>query len=262
MSWSVKWILLVPVLFWGEGPWTAGQAFDDGSRRMDYGPLLRFMGTGHVEFRDTAGLLDLTKRFTIEAWVRWSPYDPERMYLFGDCVWPKMSPSIQVEAACGWVLRTGKLEDGIERCLDFTIGTATDRGPQWLSVLSKPRPCTSVAGWHHIAVCRTTSSFLLFWNGKLAGKTSCRRKVVPSPTPIYLGVHKGGWNKSTFRGDIRAFRLSSKARYTASFTPPLAFGIDDDTILLLDLTKKKGDKVADAAGNRDGTIRGARYFAR
>ena len=64
----------------------------------------------------------------------------------------------------------------------------------------------------------------------------------------------------SFRGDFRAFRISSEARYSRKFTPPTVFKLDKATVLLLDFSKLKNGVLPDlAVGAHDGALGGARY---
>lgn len=84
--------------------------------------------------------------------------------------------------------------------------------------------------WYHLACTRDSSNnFRIFIDGNLEGTANSTIGVQQSE--MYLGTREGG---SRMDGYIDEFRISSVARYTASFTPSTsAFTNDSDTLLLL-----------------------------
>lgn len=238
----------------------SGVATDEG-KALPPKPFLRFTGRDRVEIKNSKYLLKLEGDFTIEAWVRWSPYEPGMIYFAGDEVWKGMNDAVDVDRAGGWALRTSTLEAGELRKIDFTIDALVNRKDEWKSVVTAGRRCIDATGWHHLAVSKTAQELLVFWNGTRAAKSPVSgAEFVASPTPLYLGVRKDAHEDRHAGFDLRAFRLSSKARYASDFKPPETLETDDATLALFDATKPHGDELADLSGKgHTGQLTGARW---
>jgi hypothetical protein len=102
----------------------------------------------------------------------------------------------------------------------------------------------------------------VFWNGTRAAKGPVNGlEFIAAPTPLYLGVRKGAHENRRFGGDLRAFRISSKARYASDFKPPETLETDDATLVLFDTTKPHGDDLPDLSGKgHTGQLVGARWL--
>jgi hypothetical protein len=231
----------------------------DNGRMLAPAAFLRFKAQDYVELKDSIGLVQLDGSFTIEMWTRWSPYEPSGMNLIGDEAWPGMSADVKVDAESGWVLRTSTVEKGDWRRLDFTLAVMVNKKPTWKRTITEPRRCIEASGWHHVAVCKNAGNVYLFWNGNLAAKDSVRElQLTPCATPLYIGVRKSAFGNRSFFGDVRAFRISNKARYSKDFAPTEVFEKDEGTVCLLDFSKVKDEVVPDASGKgHDGKIVGA-----
>ena len=234
---------------------------DDGSH-----PYLRFANrSDHVELEKTRGALDLQKPFTIELWVRWDADILDKMlYLAGDEAWKGMSDKVPVDAESGWVIRTSKLKDADKQAIQFNVASSTGgkRGKRsWLTVTTGYQR-VEPKQWQHIAVCRTASELRIFWNGKLAARQSLAGiELHSAPSNVFLGVRKDAWEDREFVGDIRAFRISSKARYGERFTPEVPSEKDESTLALLDLAAVEDSHAPDSSGhNRHGVVVGAKLF--
>ena len=241
-----------------------GAATTDEGKALPPKPFVRFGGRDSVEIQKSKYMLRLDGDFTIEAWVRWSPYDSGGMYFAGDEAWTDMSSDIEVDSACGWVLRASTLEPGEVRKIDFTIAARPDRlnsKVDWKSFVTGGRRCIDATGWHHLAVSKTATELLVFWNGTRAAKGSVNGlDFVAAPTPLYLGVRKGAHENRRIGGDLRAFRISSKARYAKEFAPAESLESDEATLVLYDATKPHGEELTDLSGKgHTGKLVGARW---
>jgi formylglycine-generating enzyme required for sulfatase activity len=107
----------------------------------------------------------------------------------------------------------------------------------------------------HLAGVNDGRKRLLFLNGKLIAESADAGGLVTDakdPLPIELGQN--------FTGELYAARLSSVARYTQDFEPPLEFKLDKDTELLFNFSEGQGDILRDSSGhNRHGKIVGAKW---
>jgi hypothetical protein len=219
-------------------------------RGQDASPAyLRFANRrDHVELEKTRGMLDLQKPFTIELWVRWGTNITDKhLYLAGDEAWPGMSDKVPVTAESGWVLRTKKAKGADKQPLDFTVAATVKGKRTWLSVLTDSQQ-VEPKQWQHIAICRTASELQIFWNGvPVARQALAGIELHSAPSNIFLGVREHAWKDREFVGDIRAFRISSKARYGAKFTPAVPTEKDAGTLVLLDIPAAEA-QVPDLSG--------------
>jgi hypothetical protein len=227
-------------------------------------PFLRFAGRAdHVELDKTRGALDLQKPFTIELWTRWDADAGDRvLYLAGDEAWPGMSEQIPVTAACGWVIRLDKAKDGGKRAVEFSAGASGKGVREWVGVVT-PEQAVKPEQWQHVAVCRTTSELRIYWNGKLVAKKPVAGvTLLAAPTNAFLGVRKDSYPNRDFAGDIRAFRISTKALYTDAFIPKAELTHDDATLVLLDFAAADDKQIPDLSGEKHhGTVVGAKLVA-
>jgi hypothetical protein len=232
----------------------------DNGRTLPAGPFARFTGQDRIELKDSVGVPPLDGSFTVEMWVRWSPYNFSGMNLAGDEAWPSMSADLPVESECGWVLRVSPIEGGDARKLDFTIAVRDKDRTSWKGIVSER--CIDASGWHHLAVCKHGDTVTLFWNGEVAARESIRGLApVASASLLDLGVRKSAHGNRSFHGDVKALRISSKSRYTKKFVPAESFEKDDATLVCLDFSNVKGDEVADTSGHsRAGRLVGARLI--
>lgn len=77
----------------------------------------------------------------------------------------------------------------------------------------------TAATWYHLAMVRSSGTVYFFVNGVLAG-TNGSSYAIPSTNVLYIGANGNGSWFAPY-GRIDDFRLSSMARYTAAFTPPV-----------------------------------------
>jgi len=91
--------------------------------------------------------------------------------------------------------------------------------------------------WYHGAVSRDGDTLRLFLNGTLESTQTANENVMQTED-FFIGYRNGG---NAIDGNIDEFRVSSVARYTASFTAPTAPHINDsDTILLAHMNGTDG----------------------
>jgi len=239
-------------------------ATTDEGKALPPKPFVRLTGRDNIEIQKSKFMLRLDGDFTIEAWVRWSPYEAGEIYFAGDEAWSGMSAEADVEETCGWILRTTALEAGEVRKIDFTIAARPDRlnsKTDWKRFVTGGRRSVDATGWHHLAVSKTATELLVFWNGTRAAKGSVNGlALVAAPTPLYLGVRKGAHENRRVGADFRSFRVSSKARYLKDFAPAETLESDDTTLVVFDATKSHGDELADLSGKgHAGKLAGARW---
>lgn len=236
----------------------SAQAQDDGPHAY-----LRFASrSDHVELEKSRGALDLQKPFTAELWARWDTNVLDKMlYLAGDEAWPGMSSNVPVSATSGWAIRTSKVKDADKQAIEFIVAASARGKREWLSVVTSYQRIEPKR-WQHIAVCRTPSELRIFWNGKPAARRALAGiELHSAPSNVFLGVRKDAWEDREFVGDLRAFRMSSKARYGEPFTPEVPTETDEPTVALLNLDKVEDSHAPDASGNkRHGIVVGAKLI--
>jgi hypothetical protein len=217
--------------------------------------FLQFASRGFVELEKTQNMIDLNGSFTVEVWVRF-PKDTSKSQInliAGDEAWKGMSTDFDVpHSSCGWVLRTLPPEGGRGALVQFNIA---DSDKDWIGIGGVPSKLFDGA-WHHVAVAKTPETIRVFADGKQLAEKNCKGlKFVPCPSDLYLGVRKYGYENRRFEGDIRAFRVSNKARFVRAFQPQLTFGKDATTELLLDFASEEKDTILDLSGkNRHGRL--------
>ena len=179
----------------------AGYAATPGT--TDGGHAAQFTGRSYIEIQNSAGALDLDKNFTIEMSAKWHRPDATDV-LAGDEAWPSMSNEVPVVGEHGWTLRKHRVDN--QNIIDFTVGS----DQSWLS-LTAPIPANSYARFH-VAICRHDDDLTMFLNGRRVGDLSVAgKKLLNSPSPMYLGVRKHAWANRTFEGQIRGFHASAAA---------------------------------------------------
>ena len=231
----------------------AGATIDEGTSRQE--PAIpsaperrepyaaRFSEQDYVEVRNSAGMLNLNRDFTIELWARW-PANSKAEFLAGDEAWPEMSKQLVIDAECGWVIRYGDFFG--KPSLDFNVGVKDRR--KWLSTNA---PVRLSDHWHHVAACRRDGIISLYLDGVPIAETSVDGvTLVPSPTLTYLGCRKNCHVDRKFNGEIAKFRMSSMARYRDAFKPEKEWEDDDQTLVLFNVEKPvRPGFLEDASGN-------------
>lgn len=200
----------------------------------------RFSGLARIEIAKSKNMLDLRKDFTIEIWVRFQKTIKDQ-YFAGNYASPGMSPKVKVAYNCGWVLRKRRERNfrgrpsktGKDR-LEFAFGTLQNG---WSKLEYKYKPSGAAV---HIAVCRRGDRLTMYVNGAAVARASVRGlTVVMSPTPIYVGPRPFMPSDRQFRGDVQAFRISSRSRYGAArFKPDINLKADKTTLVLYDFSQQ------------------------
>jgi hypothetical protein len=146
----------------------------------------------------------------------------------------------QDSAGSGWLMA---IEPGTERLL-FTVWT----GPtQPVSALG-PTVDAAGNGWHHVAASKSGDTIYFFVDGVsvdtivAAGQTS-------SDLPIALAYSPTAPAWGLDGVTIDDIRISSVARYTSGFEPPVDFDADADTMLLWHLDEGSGSVASDDTGD-------------
>jgi hypothetical protein len=227
----------------------------------DEGGHLHFSGRGdRVEIEKSKGALDLRKPFTIEMWVRWDNENLDKvMSLATDEAWPGMSDAISAPGPSGWIIRASKLKESGRHAWQFTVGGLNTRKRDWLNATAGDQ-VIKPDHWQHLAVVRAADVIRVYWNGRGQSRAPLAGiKLEASPTNIFLGVRSHGHKDRDFRGDIRGFHITARAKYSDAFTPEFPFEKDDNTLVLLDFAAAHGKSVPDLSGHgRHGKITGAK----
>ena len=107
--------------------------------------------------------------------------------------------------------------------------------------------------WHHVAAVYDAGmqSETCYVDGDAGGTVNgARRPLVPVDAGLEIGR---GW-----RGWLAEIRISSTARYSASFVPARRFAPDGSTLALYPLDEGAGQIARDASGNgHDASLQGA-----
>jgi hypothetical protein len=141
----------------------------------------------------------------------------------------------------------GREREGAAARLQFTI--ATPAPINWVT-LNGPR-IEATGQWHHLAVVKTLNAVRLFVDGRKSATLDARgMRFLASPTNVFLGVRRFAFVDRRFQGDIRAFRISSSARYREDFTPDESFSRDDMTLVLFQIRASDRNIVEDLSGER------------
>ncbi len=215
---------------------------------------LRFGGNDRLEIVNSRGLVDVQKPFTIEMWLRFSP-DEDSHWLTGDLVFGPNHPEASRTNPAGWQFWIMKTEAGRQR-----IAVATGKGFLGEFLIKEN-------AWRHLAVCRSENQFLVFVDGRRAAAQPVElltAHLTPSPVNLYIGGHEylHPTQPIAFRGDLRAYRVSSVCRYLDNFAPAELLPNDDSTSVLLDFSGDTPDAVADlSGGGHDGRVIGAKWVS-
>ena len=201
-------------------------------------PGLRLTGNSFIELANTAGLLD--NEFCVEAWIKTPAFAGQRLHLFGDKA-----------GTTGWNLHFNPHPAG-DRKWDgmFSIGRKS-----WFENYEL-EPLTV----YHIAVVREGNSSRVYFNGEPPGGT-LNWAIGPSTANFFIGHSPAALpddDPALPRGEIHAFRASSRARYRGGFIPQQRFGKDAATLILLEFSGQ-GTSLIDLAGNHDGRITNATW---
>jgi hypothetical protein len=208
--------------------------------------ILRLKGAdSRVELANTVGLLNPRGDFTVEMWARVNNPDGTQRF-FGDRVARFKPPNSSVYG--GWECGP-QFFDGLS-------------GRLWMNIAGADRDVGGAAGggfnvtpvWHHVAYVNLGNRCIIYLDGREALQTNTFGDPGSASSPINLSIGASPeGDKVPFYGDVRAFRATSKARYTQRFVPPRKFQKDAGTVILLDFAGA-GTRIKDLAGNHDGKI--------
>jgi hypothetical protein len=180
----------------------------------------------------------------------WVKFGRGIQYFAGDETWPDGVAA--VDRPSGWVLRIDH-----ELRMNFTAaadpsrsGWAEERGD--LIVFDDH--------WHHLAVSNGREGIDVFLDGKRClHQTKSNNPFVNSPFNLFLGPSNLNFGRH-INCRFKAFRVSGKQLYSQPFTPPAEFTRSDDTLLLLDFSVGKGNRLPDLSGHgHHGTILGGSW---
>jgi hypothetical protein len=200
-------------------------------------PSLLLTGQGHVELKDTAGMIDLNRPFTVEMWVK---FGKGVHYFVGDEAWADSGPVLRpnITHPHGWVLR---IQD--ER-MNITLAQAGKN--DWVGLVG-PR-IKFDDQWHHIAVSKGGNSLQVFLDGSgYLHVNTADIRFVNCPLNLFLGPNNANGDRA-LNCAFRAFRVSDKQVYAGPFTPPRQFRKTEDTLLLLDFSAGEGRILPDQSG--------------
>lgn len=213
---------------------------------------LRFDGNAMLEIENSRAVLDLTKPFTVELWVRF--HSDDSAWLVGDLVAGGTRPEVPNGVIAGWQLWV-------------MPGTA---GKRRLAVATRNGFIGEFPGdenvWHHIAFTRNEEQASLYVDGRLAASEPAEAlfsEFMPSPISLHVGGHpylhpdqpKG------LRGDVRGVRISNVCRYANNFVPSLPDATDASTLVALRFDARAAGRIDDASGHsHHGMLKGAEWF--
>jgi hypothetical protein len=212
----------------------------------------------YVEVENSQEIATLDNPTTIELWARWQD-DGQGQTLMGN-MWAQTERDAEgrLRPWTGWSL-CAKRERGANQILHFyTMGTGPyGSGLNMNAVADESR-------WHHFAYTCDGLGAELYIDGRKARQRVKQGVKGNQKQNLCLGASKSADPSfSRLRGEICAFRISSKKRYTRHFEPPTTFEKDADTIGLLDFSRSQGDKIEDVTGQgHHGLITGAAWVAR
>jgi len=88
--------------------------------------------------------------------------------------------------------------------------------------------------WQHVAVSRESGTVRIFLDGNLVGTQTDTASITSDD--VYVGASDSPDtipSSESFDGEIYRPRISNAAKYTASFTPTVDYGVENDTLFLM-----------------------------
>lgn len=223
---------------------------------LNQAEALRFKGRNYVELADTKGMLDLDGNFTLETWLR--PELREGQVIAGDLVHQVEAQKLGFKSLGGWTINLNKNNNVQPPRYSVQFDLSTVAG-----VAAYVSQQITPLEWHHVAVVKVLEKIYIYVDGSANASATMKGPFSKSPLNIYLGIPKEVVRIGSFDADVRAFRISSTARYTKNFAPAQQFVKDADTLVLLDFSKGQGDQVPDLSGNNHhGKINGAEWLGK
>ena len=221
---------------------------------------------GHdgIMITNTSNVASMRNSFTAEMWFRFSEPSPQAEFvLMGTTSYRESDPRVNSGNAVGWHVAAGERQsNSTEQAI--ALRWSDSRG----GIIGTSRPVGSLGtAWHHIAVCNIVRGSTWQTSVYLDGqpKQSSARpltEATQSPSDFFLATSQYLTDRHSFKGDIKAFRLSSNVRYQTPFQPTETFTSDSSTLALLDFNGANPALAQDVSGNnRHGVISGATWIA-
>jgi len=164
---------------------------------------------------DADELKEFPQGFTIEAWVNPDSYSA---YYFGVIV-RKHSPPPSMGYDFGVYAEDAEHSGG-------ELSFYSEGNPS--GGLDSPPNTVELNEWTHVAVTHDGTYARLWANGMLVAE-DVHDLPSPSDDPLAIGANPEG-NHRFWSGLIFNLRISTGARYTDEFTPPVVFDVDENTI--------------------------------
>lgn len=213
------------------------------------GYALQFSGNHAIEIEGSRQVASMNGEVTAELWAKW-PTDKSAGDLVGT-----FKPSKHGWDVSLFLSKANRFGVGLRFC-GQDVPRGVGAGVQYQAAPSDD--------WHHLAFTKKSSNEIIVyldgqpsWQGKWTAGTD------DAVHNLRLGAHNAAFSTG-FYGQIRAFRLSSKCRYTQPFVPPTPAEMknDDGTEVLLDFSRPEESVVRDLSGKgRHGNIAGATWVA-
>ncbi|HOW52750.1 MAG TPA: LamG domain-containing protein [bacterium] len=203
----------------------------------------RFDGSsGYIEVAHAA-LLNLTGNWTIEAWVNQDTNDALSPILRKGGA--TASPAYYIYGTYFQFLYTEAPRAGYYYAADTS------------SAVEATGPATPANGeWYHIALVKNGSTVTTFIDGVAGSAITDANNAYANSENLYFGSRQST-TPGYFDGLIDEIRISSVARYTASFTPQERFANDANTVGLWHFEETSGTIADNAAGSGlNGTLTG------
>jgi Concanavalin A-like lectin/glucanases superfamily/Calcineurin-like phosphoesterase len=114
------------------------------------------------------------------------------------------------------------------------------------------KPVLEAGRWHHIAGVFDGNELRAYVDGQLVASQAGSGVRKANALPLFIGADPNGSGKPTsfFAGAIDEVRISTGARYTAPFSPPMRHEADADTVLLLPCDEPFGPWLPDHSGRQ------------
>jgi hypothetical protein len=187
--------------------------------------------------------------FTVEGWVKRTVSTGRYETFFSN------ADSYYGQVTFGVYVDGGNVDCGSSPPNQFAWAY-TKVGTGWMAQCSGVT--ASLGVWYHIAATRDSSGTArIFVNGVLRGTLT--GTAAPTSSSGAFGIGEAGDALTEFfGGNLAEIRISSIARYAASFTPQTAnFSTDANTVALYHLDEGTGTVLNDASGNNRNGIFGA-----
>lgn len=230
------------------------------------GKYLRLENREHVEIQKTRGFLNFNGTFTLETWLRWADKHAGVISLVSDDLSPGELPSKTVREICGWIMRVSPIQDARFRDFELTFAATGPRqkSPTWHSLKTRiaALPEGTESGWHHIAICKTPQTMIVYFDGKAAISAPCTgTRFFAAPTNLYLGVRDGARATRNVFADYRAFRIVDRIVYRRPFKPQLELPKHGRTVLNLDFQQGAAGVIPDSvSGEHSGLVNGGTWL--